>query len=456
MYLYAPTYNTARKVADIIKPLVGKSPHHLNNSSDLLNKLKGVTVDADEELISFDVTALFTSVPVEETIKIIRSKLQEDPSLPNRTSLSVDDVTNLLQCCLTTTYFVFQGKFYTQTEGAAMGSPVSPLVANLFMENFEIKALASFSHPIKLWARYVDDTICVLKRDHIDEFTDHLNSQHPAIKFTSEREKEGKIAMLDILMSRRENGSLKFAVYRKPTHTDHYLQYNSHQPLQHKLGVIRTLRHRSNTVITEMEDKEKEDVHLKRVLSISGYPQWAWQLPSSKTNKPPSTRAVKGAISMPYIQGITEPFTRYMRALGAMVHPKPHSKLRDLLVAPKDPINTLDKTGVVYQISCGDCPSGYVGETSRALRTRLKEHTKPSSPVGAHAKDHQHRILFDQVKILDSDQDWFSRGVREAIQIATQPSDLNRDRGRHTLPRIYRSILHSRDSELLEEAPPRE
>ena len=262
--------------------------------------------------------------------------------------------------------------------------------------------------------------------------------------------------MLDILMTRKDNGSLKFSVFRKSTHTDHYLQYNSHQPLQHKIGVVRTLRHRANTVITEMEDKEKEDTHLKKVLSISGYPQWTWQLPNSKTKRPPPTRTIKGAIGMPYIQGITEPITRYMRSQGVMVHPKPHSKLRDLLVAPKDPVNILDRTGVVYHIKCGDCPSGYVGETSRALGTRIKEHTKPSSPVGAHAKDHHHHICFDQVKILDSDQDWFNRGVREAIQIAIKPSDLNRDRGRHTLPRIYRSILHSRDSELPEEAPPRE
>ena len=62
--------------------------------------------------------------------------------------------------------------------------------------------------------------------------------------------------------------------------------------------------------------------------------------------------------------------------MKVMVLPKPHSKLRDLLVAPKDPINILDKTGVVYHISCGDCSSGYVDETSRDLRTRLKEHAK--------------------------------------------------------------------------------
>ena len=81
-----------------------------------------------------------------------------------------------------------------------------------------------------------------------------------------------------------------------------------------------------------------------------------------------------------------------------MVHQKPHSKLRDLLVAPKDPVDTLDKTSVVYLIPCGDCDSGYVGESSRSLRTRLKEHTRTSSPVGAHAQELQNMIQFDQVK----------------------------------------------------------
>ena len=209
-------------------------------------------------------------------------------------------------------------------------------------------------------------------------------------------------------------------------------------------------------MVSEMEDKDKEDTHLKKVLSISGYPQWTWRLPNTRTNRTPPNRPTKGAISMPYIQGLTEPLTRYMRAQGVMVHQKPLSKLRDLLVAPKDPVDTLDKTGVVYHIPCGDCDSRYVGETSRSLRARLKEHTRTSSPVGAHAQELQHTINFDQVKILDTDPDWFTRGVREAIYITTHQSDLNRDRGRHTLPRIYNTIIHSRDSGLPEEAPPRE
>lgn len=138
-----------------------------------------------------------------------------------------------------------------------MGSPVSPLVANLFMEEFENKALASFDHTIRVWVRYVDDGGTVLKRDLVQAFTDHLNAQNPAIKFTTELEQDGKLPMLDVCIKRNSDGSLAFSVYRKPTHTDHYLQFDSHQPLQHKLGVVRTLRHRCATHVTTCEDQQK-------------------------------------------------------------------------------------------------------------------------------------------------------------------------------------------------------
>ncbi len=131
-----------------MNPLL-QSPYHLNNSQELMNKLKDVVLEPDEEMVSFDVTALFTKVPIEESITIIQECLSNDNTLKDQASLSVDNITELLRCCLTTTYFVFMGVFYTQIEGAAMGSPVSPIVSNLFMENFESKALATFPHPVK-------------------------------------------------------------------------------------------------------------------------------------------------------------------------------------------------------------------------------------------------------------------------------------------------------------------
>ena len=100
-----------------------------------------------ECLSSYDVTSLFTSVPIDPALNIIKDLLEKDEKLNDRTALLVQDIIELLGFCLHNTYFSFQNKFYEQIESAAMGSPVSPIVANLFMEDFERKALASDSHP---------------------------------------------------------------------------------------------------------------------------------------------------------------------------------------------------------------------------------------------------------------------------------------------------------------------
>ncbi len=430
------TYNTAKFITDIIKPLVGKTPRHLQNSQDLLNKLKDVRVGDSEEMVSYDVTALFMSVPVNDSLTIIRRKLENDSELSNHTSLSVDHVIELLKCCLTTTYFLFDGEFYTQTEGAAMGSPVSPLVANLFMEDFEERALSSYPHPPRFWGRYVDDTFVIIEKEHIIPFTNHINSLHPAIHFTTENESEGQLPMLDVMVKKKDSGLLSFSVYRKATHTDHYLQFDSHQPLEHKLGVMRTLRHRTNTTVTDQQVRREEEDHIKKALSIAGYPKWTWNMPgtSKKGSQNKEKRQIKGHITLPYIKGVTEHLTRIIRSHDVAVHTRPMNKMRDILVAPKDPTSHLDRSGVVYKVKCNDCTSAYVGETARPLRSRISEHHRDSSPVGFHARQELHRVEFDEVQILDREPGWFRRGVKEAIHIEVEGSDLNRDRDCYTLP----------------------
>ncbi len=150
-------------------------------------------------------------------------------------SLSVGHMIKLLELCLRSTYFMFDGQIYSQVEGAAMGSPVSPIVANIFMQWFEETALETFPYEISLWKWYVDDTIVILMDALLDDFTAHINAVHPAIRFTREEEEDGRLAVLDAQISRWED-SLTFSVYRKPTHMDQYFQFCSNQPLQHKLG----------------------------------------------------------------------------------------------------------------------------------------------------------------------------------------------------------------------------
>ena len=104
-----------------------------------------------------------------------------------------------------------------------MGSPVSPIVANLYMEYLEQKALSTAPTPPKFWHRYVDDTFLIHKEANKQGFLQHINSVDPAIRFTVEDNKEdGSIPFLDTIVKPEVDGSLSITVYRKPTHTDQY------------------------------------------------------------------------------------------------------------------------------------------------------------------------------------------------------------------------------------------
>ena len=143
----AVTYESSKELSKILKPLVGKSPHQVQNNQEFLQHLKGIQLGPDEIIMSYDVKALFTSVPIQPALNIIEKLLEEDPGLQQRTSMTVKNITCLLEFCLRSTYFTFQNKYYEQVEGAAMGSPISPIVANLYMENFEVRAISTSPHP---------------------------------------------------------------------------------------------------------------------------------------------------------------------------------------------------------------------------------------------------------------------------------------------------------------------
>ena len=137
----------AKELAEILKPLVGKSPHHINSTQDFVEQVKHITLAPGECLSSYDVSALFTSVPIDPALKIIMDLLVKDPTLKDRTVIGIDDIIFPLEFCLKNTCFSFQGQFFEQVEGVAMGSPVSPIVANRYMKYLQQKALRTALHP---------------------------------------------------------------------------------------------------------------------------------------------------------------------------------------------------------------------------------------------------------------------------------------------------------------------
>ena len=280
-YMGSIAYQTSKALADILSPIVGKTEHHVTNSRELAEELASVKIGNEDIMNSHDVVSLFTNTPINKTLEIVREYLEKDTTLKKRTLLNIDDIVELLEFVLTTTYFSFRGEIYKQNFGAAMGSPCSAIIANIFMEWLEQKAIANA--PVacrpKLWKRYVDDVLEIIPKDSTQTLTDHLNTVDPtnSIKFTHEEEVNGQLPFLDTLITRKEDGSVKLSVYRKKTHTDQYLNFASQHPLHQKLGVVRTLMDRKNAIVTEEDDKKQEEDTIRNALKQYGYPNWTME-----------------------------------------------------------------------------------------------------------------------------------------------------------------------------------
>lgn len=115
----------------------------------------------------------------------------------------------------------------------ATGSPLTPVVANFYMEHFEQTATSTATHKPTRWYRYVDNTFVVWPHGKrvLQEFQKHLNGIHENIKFTMKTKENGALSFLDVLVTRRLDGTLGHTVYRKPTHAELYLHATSeHHP----------------------------------------------------------------------------------------------------------------------------------------------------------------------------------------------------------------------------------
>ena len=129
-----------------------------------------------------------------------------------------------------------------------MGSPVSLTITNLVKEDIEQRALSTFRFPLRFWKRYVDDTCTAIQPCIIEEFHQHLNSIKPSIQFTYEIEQNNQLPFLDILLNRQDDGSILTSVFRKSTHMDLYLHFNSHHPQSHKQSVVHVLFFRAESL----------------------------------------------------------------------------------------------------------------------------------------------------------------------------------------------------------------
>ncbi|PFX13472.1 hypothetical protein AWC38_SpisGene22439 [Stylophora pistillata] len=373
--------------------------------------------------------------------------LSQPPRLHERHMGMLDDIMDLLNICLTSTYFQYNGKHYKQLHGTAMGSPVSVVIAEIVMQNIEERALSTCRQTIPLWLRYVDDTFTAVRHDEIDAFHNHLNEQNTDIQFTREVEENGKLPFLDCLVSHNDN-SLRTTVYRKPTHTDRLLDESSYNPTSHKATTIRTLTRRAQLVCDSTDSLSDENKYLHRVFTKNNYNN---DFIRRNTHRPTTTTETNDTATptttatIPYIKGMSENISRILLPFNIRVAHKPITTLRQLLTNVKDKDEPRNRQGTIYKINCSDCQASYIGETGRNLTTRLTEHRRATrkGDVSNHIAEHHrltnHNIDWDSAQCLTYSTDYFQRLTLESWFTNLEQTPLNRCQ---QLPAPYKRLIH--------------
>ncbi|XP_076065240.1 uncharacterized protein LOC143039253 [Oratosquilla oratoria] len=189
-----------------------------------------------------------------------------------------------------------------------------------------------------------------------------------------EREVKGQLPFLDVLVARCGT-SLTTGVYRRNTHTDRLLDYDSCHPVDHKKSVVRTLWSRAGNLCSTEGNLREESKHLEKVFADNGYPKSVirrWTTKQRGKRAADTRQAAARRVTLPYLKGGSEEAARLLRKHGIEVSHKPANTLHGALTKVKDTEVEENKTGVVYDTDCGNCGTRYVGETGKNLSTRIK------------------------------------------------------------------------------------
>ena len=410
------TYKLSKHLAEILSPL-GKSKYTINNTADFVSKLKADKAPQEFQMLSLDVESLFTNVPLEETIEIILNRIYRDNLL--NTKLTRDEMKKLLLLCTREVHFSFNGELYKQTEGVAMGSPLGPVLANIFMTQLENTMVPKLDKQLYGWKRYVDDVFAYTDPQYITEVITKLNDFHTNINFKYEFEQGKSISFLDVLVMRTDNGHLETTVYRKPTHTNVYIHWNSYAPVSWKYVTAQILVKRAYSLCSNQSLLNGELDIIKEILcKFNNYPVSFVKgiIEREKTHVPQNTSNTNQQqalqLHLPYGGKVGENLVTKLKKV--VKRTLPNSSVRTTYKSQrlssrfqiKDSVKFEHQHNVTYYGKCGknECQDDYVGHSKRRIVERIIDHNKRDlqSHLLKHAKSTKHkRVWKNDFKILN-------------------------------------------------------
>ena len=422
------TYNVSKFIIEQISHLTCND-FSVKNSYQFTDFIKTIPNANNLTMVSFDITSLFTNIPVDETNNIIINKLfpQNDTVFNNFTK---SEFKSLLNTATKNNSFLFNSVLYEQIDGVGMGQPCAPTLAEIFLTHHEKTWLEQCPLTFKPvhYKRYVDDTFLLFSDPtHIQPFLDYINSQHPNIKFTCDIENNNSLPFLDVNVVRLGN-SFATEIYRKPTFTGLGTSFFSFDPFIYKINAIKTLIHRAYHITSTFTGFHKEILFLENFFSNNGFPKSIFYknvksfLNKLYSNNPQPIIVPKQQIyaSIPYIGYASDQLKKEIVKITTKLYPQIELKLVSTnnfsissLFKHKEKLPKSMCSNIIYSFTCSTCNSRYFGSTTRQFKTRIYEHlgksartnipltSPPFSAIRQHCSDNNHPLNTDDFKIVD-------------------------------------------------------
>ena len=447
-----PNYNIAKYLVKLLTPLT-TNQFTIKNSYTFAQNITNIS-SHNRTMHSFDIESLFTNIPLTETIDICLDKIFSNTNTFH--NFTRKQFKTLLELATKETYFIFNNNTFQQIDGVAMGSPIGPTLANIFMCHHEQKWLNNCPNPIKpqLYQRYVDDTFLLFnKSQNPKQFLDYLNKQHKNIKFTFETENNNSISFLDINIVKQPN-HFETSVYRKNTFTGLGTSFLSHTSFEYKICCIKTLIYRAYHISSTFINFHKEIDFLRNFFSINKFPTNLFNKHLRiflnniyKPTKPLIINVPKQKIycKIPYCGYLTNKIKIDLNNFIYKYFPQLNVKLVSVnnksigsIFKHKERLPSYLCSSIVYSFSSLDSEEvQYIGSTTRQLQCRIDEHkgisvrTKMplSKPLFSAIRDHCHnrniRILDKQFKIINHSFNSTDIRILESLHITKQKPLLN-------------------------------
>ena len=368
-------FNLAKWLEEKLKPL-SVNEYTITDVFEFADEIRSSPMNEEDILVSYDVTALFTNIPlrlltswstkplptiglIKRMILILRKRnLLSSLKLPQPTSFS----SSMVNC-----------------------------MSRLFMCHLEDKLARDGMVP-SLYKRYVDDTLARMPNtDAAADFLATLNGLHPSLKFTMELPSENTIPFIGIQIIK--NGTeLETRVYRKPTNTGLLLHFQSHVDKRYKTGLLKTMLHRAHALSSTTEAFNEECAKLRSIFSRLDYPiglvnstinMFILSKPDKKIDDGNTIRIVLPFKHQIAANAVRRQLRDLSRKICVTLQPIFVSKKLEQDLKPKEiKPSIVNRQCVVYKFACDLCDADYVGYTARHLHQRIAEHKYSS--IGKH------------------------------------------------------------------------